>query len=150
MRKVGCGGSGAGIVALLLLKALFPGCGKFGQDRAIAEITQAGGHVQVDENAPGRPVVRVDLEGLKRTGFVITHLGDDGLASLRPHLESLPRLRYLRITSMARISDAGLRHLEGLTQLETLELYGFITEAGVERLRKKLPNVRIHHSPGGF
>ncbi len=150
MRKIGYGGPGAGILALMFLRCFCPGCGQFGQDLAVTEITQAGGSVQVDEKAPGKPVVRVDFDGLKRTGFAFSHLGDDGLARVRPHLESLPRLRYLRITSIARISDAGLRHLEGLTQLETLELYGYLTESGVERLRKKLPNVHIHYSPGMF
>jgi hypothetical protein len=126
------------------------------QERAVAAIKQAGGELEVDENAPDKPVVRVNFEGLKRTGFsTFTPLGDDGLAELRPHLENLPRLRYLRFPSMAMISDAGLMHLEGLTQLETIELYGNwlsgskVTESGVDRLRTKLPNVRITYFDSG-
>ena len=61
------------------------GCGKSGQDRAVQEITEAGGRVEVDESDPGRPVVGVDFEGLKRTG-------DDGLARVRPYLEA--RIKY--------------------------------------------------------
>jgi hypothetical protein len=140
-------GAGALLVFLSFLKILFPGYGKTGQDLAVHEIKRAGGCVEVDENASGKPVVRVDFEG--------PGLGDDGLARMRPHLESLSRLRYLRITSMAMISDAGLHHLEGLTNLETMELYGNwltggrITESGVDRLRKKLPDVRITYFDSG-
>jgi hypothetical protein len=139
-------------VALGVKLLFFPGCGKSGQDLALQEIAKAGGSVQVDESAPDRPVVSVDFDGLSQTGLMTSApLGDDGLAHVQPYLAGLPRLRRLRIASLAMISDAGLRHLEGLTQLETLELYGDrITAAGVERLRKQLPNVQIHYSgPGG-
>jgi hypothetical protein len=130
-----------GIVgAMICFKILFfPGCAKTGQDRAVLEITQVGGHVQIDNTSLEKPVVRIDFEG--------PLLGNDGLARVRPYFESLPRLRHMRITSMAMISDADLVHLEGLTQLDTLELYGVgITESGVDRLRKKLPNVQIRYS----
>jgi hypothetical protein len=120
----------------------FRGCGKTGRDRAVQEISEAGGRVEVDENKQDRPPVRVEFEG---------PLGDDGLARVRPHLESLPRLRHLRITSMAMISDAGLKSLEKLTQLETIELYGgAITESGINALRKKLPSVQINYSVNGL
>jgi len=135
---------------LIMSLFFFRGCRKTGQDRAIHEIAEAGGSVQVDESAPDKPVVRVDCEGLKKTGFAtFAPLGDDGLAQVRPYLEGLPRLRYLRISSWAYISDAGLAHLEGLSQLETIELYGDrITESGVNRLRQKLPNARITRGHG--
>jgi hypothetical protein len=156
IRNPATAGVAAVMFAGLLLRLFFPGSGKTGQELAIYEIKQAGGRVEFDEGAPGKPVVRVDLEGVKKTGFMtFAPLGDDGLAQLRPHLESLPRLRYVRITSTAMISDAGLKHLEGLTQLETMELYANwlsgsrITESGVERLRKQLPTVRIHYFDSG-
>jgi hypothetical protein len=108
---------------------------------AIPAIQDAGGAITRDEKLPGKPVVRVDFEMGFKKGY--------NLASLRPHLESLPELRSLRISSWAQISDADLIYLEALTQLETMELYGSsITEAGIERLRKKLPNVRIYYSLG--
>jgi hypothetical protein len=151
---------GALVLATCLIRLFFPGCGKTGQDLAryeIAqaggriqyEIAQAGGHTQVDENAADKPVVRVDFDGLRQTGSLkFAPLGDEGLAYVRPYLEGLPRLRYLRIPSMAMISDSGLSNLEGLTHLETIELYGYmITQAGVDRLRQKLPGVQIHFTP---
>jgi hypothetical protein len=104
---------------------------------AIAAIQDAGGEITRDETMPDRPVVRVDFDRPFRRGAT--------LAGLRPHLESLPQLRYLRITSLAMISDADLVHLEGLTQLKTLELYGALSRSGIERLQKKLPNTQITH-----
>jgi hypothetical protein len=140
----------AGLLGALALRLIFfPGSGRSGQDRALQEIKEAGGTVQVDDKAADRPVVRVDFDGLRKTGFMkFGPLGNDGLDHVRPSLEGLPHLRHLRITSMAMISDAGLVQLEGLTQLETLELHGGqITEAGLDRLRKKLPQVKIQHYP---
>jgi hypothetical protein len=141
---------GALVLATCLMRIFLPGCGKTGQDLARYEIAQAGGRIQVDDKAPDKPVVRVDFEGLRNTGFLkLAPLGDERLAQLRPYLEELPRLRYLRITSMAMISDSGLKNLEGLKHLEAIELYGsLITEAGVDRLRQKLPGVQIHFTPG--
>jgi hypothetical protein len=151
---------GALILVTCLIRLFFPGCGKTGQDlarfevaraggRIQYEIDQAGGRTQVDENAADKPVVRVDFDGLRQTGSLkFAPLGDEGLAYVRPFLEGLPRLRYLRIASMAMISDSGLANLEGLKHLETIELYGYmITQAGVDRLRQKLPGVQIHFTP---
>jgi hypothetical protein len=105
-------------------------------DFAVGTIKIAGGEITRDKNLPGNPVVRVDFERPVRLGT---------LATVVPYLESLPQLRYLRISSWAKISDTDLRHLEGLTQLETIDLYGRgITKSGLERLREKLPHVRIH------
>jgi hypothetical protein len=111
------------------------------QDRAVAAIKRFHGEVMVDEKAATKPVVRVDFD---------RPIYDDGLGQLTPHLRALPQLRHLRITSMALITDAGLKHLEGLTQLETIEVYGFkITAAAVEDLKRRLPNVKVHHTPSG-
>jgi hypothetical protein len=42
------------------------------------------------------------------------------------------------------VSDAGLMQLRGLTQLDWLDLSGTrVTEAGVNELKKALPNVKI-------
>jgi hypothetical protein len=103
---------------------------------AVAAIRDAGGDLIKDENAPGKPVVRVDFEWGFRRGY--------NLATLRPHLERLPQLRYLRITSWAKLSDADLVDLEGLKQLNTIELGANpVSLAGVKRLRQKLTNTRI-------
>jgi hypothetical protein len=143
-----------GAVALSsgLAALFFPGCYKSGRELAVYEIERAGGRVEVDQGAPGKPIVRIDFERSKRIG--VTTFGsmqDEDWARLRPHLEALPRLRYIRITSMSSISDTGLTSLEGLKQLESLELYPnwtdgrAVTEAGVQRLRAKLPDVHISY-----
>src|SRR5487761_968812 len=62
-------------------------------------------------------------------------VGDADLA----HLEKLPRLRTLVLTS-SPITDAGLAHLRGLSNLETLDLrFTTVTDAGVADLRRALP-----------
>lgn len=44
-----------------------------------------------------------------------------------------------------QVSDAGLTHLQGLTQLQQLYLHSTrVTDPGVAELRKALPNVTIH------
>jgi hypothetical protein len=44
------------------------------------------------------------------------------------------------------ITDAGLVHLAGLTNLKTLYLFRTqITDAGVAELKKSLPNCEIRH-----
>jgi hypothetical protein len=132
---------------------LFSGQGPTSESRAVDELKKAGAEVYFDEKVASKPVVRVDFEKLARTGLLSHNaLGDDGLERVRPRLEALPELRHLRIGGSAGISDAGLRHLEGLTQLKTLELYGGgfkgsrITAEGVDRLRKALPGVHIQYS----
>ena len=45
-----------------------------------------------------------------------------------------------------KVSDAGLEHLKGLTQLQQLDLNGTkVTDAGVKKLQQALPNCRIEH-----
>jgi len=52
------------------------------------------------------------------------------------HLDNLPRRR----------PDAGLEHLEGLTNLKWLRLYKTqVTEEGVKKLQQSLPNCTIRH-----
>ena len=49
--------------------------------------------------------------------------------------------------NLTRVTDAGLEHLWGLTQLEVLRLGNetYVTEAGILRLRVALPNCSIVH-----
>jgi len=106
---------------------------------AINAIEDAGGTITRDETMPGKPVVRVDFEWRFRRGY--------DLGSLRPHLERLPQLRHLRITSRAMVLDTDLIHLEGLQQVKTIELYrageSQISNSAIERLQKKLPDAHI-------
>jgi hypothetical protein len=131
-----------GFVLGWLICAIPAALGLWGQCTAnpeLAAIRRFGGKVTVDENAPTRPVVCVDFDNF---------ISDIGWRELGPHLQALPHLRHLRITSIASITDDGLKHLEGLTQLETLEVYSFhISAAGVDELKTKLPKVKIYHTP---
>ncbi|MBI83284.1 MAG: hypothetical protein CMJ81_08825 [Planctomycetaceae bacterium] len=52
---------------------------------------------------------------------------------------------YLRLDG-TRITDAGLVHLRGLTNLQWLGLrYTKVTPAGIARLKKELPHCQVHH-----
>ena len=49
------------------------------------------------------------------------------------------------LLSHTQITDAGLVHLKGLTQLEWLDLERTqVTDAGVKELQKALPNTSIY------
>jgi hypothetical protein len=59
------------------------------------------------------------------------------------HLKGLTQLQTLLLDNTA-VTDAGLEHLKGLTQLKSLHLGGTkVTDAGVNELRKALPHVEI-------
>lgn len=95
------------------------------QDRAIAAIQRLGGKSEVDEKAPDRPLVKVDLSFAQLTDADVAHL--KGLAGLQE--------LYLCGTE---VTDAGLEHLSGLTALEVLDLWrcGNVTDAGLEHLNR--------------
>lgn len=60
-----------------------------------------------------------------------------------PRLWSLQKCCYLDLDD-TRVTDAGLRHLEGLSALESLSLYNTgVTDEGLRKLQAKLPNCRI-------
>jgi hypothetical protein len=85
-----------------------------------------------------KTVVRVlGLEALSLDGTAIT---DEGLAEVA-------RLRDLEALSLKRdsVTDAGLRHLEGMSGLTWLDLRACpnVTDEGVARLQKALPNCKI-------
>src|SRR5262249_26583092 len=135
----------------------FPRFGKSGMELTITEIELDGSTITVDETSPDKPIVRIDFDRPKRSGpHDFGYLGEEDWARLRPHLESLPELRHLRICGIPGITQPSLQHLEGLTQLEVLEIYATwipperspdpgkpVTEAAVEELKKKLPNTKI-------
>ncbi|MFO0899460.1 MAG: hypothetical protein U0836_18695 [Pirellulales bacterium] len=92
------------------------------------------------------------MELLGRRGVQYLFLGrsdldDAQLASLRPHLETLPRLRALNLSS-TRITDQGLASLEGLSHLEHLMLeHNALSAPAVDRLQQKLPGCVFHYHP---
>jgi hypothetical protein len=61
------------------------------------------------------------------------------------HLRGLTRLKDLDLSG-TDITDAGLAHLKGLTSLANLNLAGtLVTVEGVEQLKKSLPRCTIYH-----
>jgi hypothetical protein len=80
----------------------------------------------------------------KREGLVMlsvrgTRITDAGLR----HLDGLKELSQLNLTDTS-ITDDGLRHLEAIVSLRKLNLEGTrVTQAGVARLRLSLPKLEI-------
>ena len=144
------------------------GCGQRQVDPVVAERAEVafqrlGGVIVRDNDAPGRPVVRVDLgrtvnrrcgavtdadlryldglESLEALGLAGTRVTDAGLA----HLHGLTRLRWLDLDDTI-VTDAGLGQLYNLAQLEAVYLQGTaVTEAGVAALRRARPAARVEH-----
>jgi squalene-hopene cyclase-like protein len=128
------------------------------QQRAFDTIREFGGRYEVDENRPGRPVVRVvvdfavddeQLANLTTRLIAFSHLESLHLKSEKItdagliHLKSLPQLRCLALENAA-ITDAGVWHLNTLTNLEELNLKGTkITEAGVHDIQKAMTKVKV-------
>jgi len=130
------------------------------QQRAAVEAIRAtGGAVMYDyhkrnlDSPPYWPKRLVDTLGtdyfatVKLVGWGV-HYGnlentpatDD---ALKP-LESLPGVRELEL--FGPLTDAGLEHLKNLTELKRLDLrHTLVTEDGVERLQKVLPNCEVVH-----
>jgi len=101
----------------------------------------------VDDKSPDKPVIKVDLRRTRvtmptwKSSRVYTaptlHLNGTGVtdAGLK-HLKALTQLQYVNI-GHAEIGDAGLEHLKGLTKLQTLVLDGTkVTEAGLKTAKR--------------
>ena len=99
----------------------------------------------------GVPVARLEDKGAKITkneqGEVVevdlygTQITDAGLV----HLKGLTNLQTLNLDG-TKITDAGLVHLKGLTSLETLSLNRTkVTDTGVAELQKALPDCKIYN-----
>jgi hypothetical protein len=116
------------------------------QREANAVIYRAGGMVRY-EDAFLRPVTkhlstrlgRDAVQHITAVYFGGTSAKDEDLACLR----MLPRLREVILTSSA-VSDAGLPHLYGLRELETVDLrFTAVSESGIAELRRALPQAKI-------
>ncbi len=120
-----------------------------------AEVERLGGFV--GENGDGDEALSVVLErtavmddDLGRIALLIraddrvnrlvldhTRISDAGLA----HREGLTQLTWIYLSD-APVTDAGLEHLRGLTKLRALVLWNTaVTEAGVQRLKQALPKL---------
>jgi hypothetical protein len=125
------------------------------QDAAVAAIRKLGGRVERDAEAPGKPVVAVDLYRTPVSDVGLAHL--KGLANLETlflyrtritdgglaHLKGLAKLQTLSLSG-TEVTDGGLAHLKGLANLRTLYLVVTkVTDKGVADLQKALPEVAI-------
>lgn len=85
-----------------------------------------------------RSPVKVYLEIDEGVGFE-----DRDLAALAGALELLPTLKALSLKG-SPITDAGLEHLRGLSQLQELDCqWTKVTDGGIESLQQHLPECRI-------
>jgi TPR repeat protein len=143
-----------------------PGGGASKESKAADYFRQMGATVVVDQSAPGKPVTGLtlynaakpldpldtvelllalperlaDLPNLRTLDLSHVALEDNDLRAIAPHIKGVRSLNLERTD----ITDAGLKGLEGLTNLETLNVRNTkVTAAGVERLRKALPKVKV-------
>lgn len=84
------------------------------------------------------------LANLKHLELINTRVTDDGLVVLK----DVPRLQSLVLFHEAwrgrTFTDAGVAHLKGLTNLQTLELIGgWISDEAARELQRALPNCKI-------
>ena len=59
------------------------------------------------------------------------------------HLKGLVKLQSLGLLGAGKLTDAGLVHLKGLTNLQGLVLPKQISDAGIAELQQALPNCDI-------
>jgi len=84
---------------------------------------------------PAKPVISIDLR--------YYDVSDDEVATFARLLTAFPKLATLQIKS-AKMTDAGLAHLKGLTQLKELSLEGTkVTDAGAGEFQKARPGVKL-------
>ncbi len=100
------------------------------QEHAIAALLKAGATIERDAQRPDKPVVAVDLN--------YTWAGDQELEALR----AFPELRILKLRECFGLTGKGMHALAGLTRLQELDLSkGRITDEGLKHLQG-LTNLR--------
>ena len=129
------------------------------QQRAFDNIRAFHGKYELDEQQPGKPVVRVDLRYYEVSNDELTNftklltafpqlttlqlkskkISDVGASQL----VNLPQLKSVTLQN-CELTDAGLARLHALKQLERLNVAGTkVTDAGVAEIQKALPNLKI-------
>ena len=122
-----------GVAALLSLLFFLPAGTAWSQEKkaaadgpvekAVAEIQKAGGKVERDEKAEGKPILVVS--------FATQPVDDAKLACLA----GLDKVQKLTLNS-TKITDAGLDAVKGLGSLKKVYLVDTaVTDAGVEKLK---------------
>jgi Leucine-rich repeat (LRR) protein len=116
------------------------------ENPVVARVKKLGGKAKVDDKAPGKPVVEIDLSNLR--------INDDDLAILA----EAPTLRVLHLTQSTvtakglehvrnlkdlevltflncNLADEGMKHLAGLTRLRVLVTSASVTDKGFAELK---------------
>ena len=144
-----------GFLSWVILCSSVPVWADDAEDKAVAFVEKLRGRVTRDENAPGKPVITVNLGGTTVTDAGLKELA--GLKSLSTlYLDStkvtdagvkeLAGLKNLTALDLfnTQVTDAGLKELAGLKNLTTLFLSNTqVTDAGVRELKQALPNCQI-------
>jgi len=133
---------------LPLLSAKVGGCARPAQKRAISEIQRLGGKFEIDERAPHRPLVMVDLSFTQATDASLEHFielndlqelhlcGTEVTDAGLEHLKGLSNLKTLNLWRCKSFTDSGLAHLKGMTSLRTLSLWNTqTTDAGLVHVK---------------
>jgi hypothetical protein len=148
------------VVAVLLGTLVFSlassASGADDEQAVVDAIRKAGGSVRVDDKAPDKPVTNVNFDGDKKK------LTDEVVAKIVPQLAALKKLRGLNVSNRKTsdttlqligktlpdlqelslddsvITDDGLKALEGMKKLESLQINGAtaVTDEGVKSIGK--------------
>jgi Leucine-rich repeat (LRR) protein len=128
------------------------------EKQAVEEIKKLSGDIAFEGNDPSKPVIGINMNGNKKASKAMPHLtafprletlilyGTGLQDSDLPTLRTVRRLKYLDLSFNRDISDASVEQLQGLDELEILNLdYLKITDAGAKQLQglKKLKQLRI-------
>ena len=111
-----------------------------GEAKAIAEIERIGGAVWFDSKGPGKRAI------------IVSYPPKDVTNEQLAPLEQLPMLRSLSLHFGTKITDAGLVHLKGLSDLRRLDLgYTSVTDEGLTQLKylTKLETLDLTHTKIG-
>jgi hypothetical protein len=165
MRTLGFACCLPGILVVFVLHGCTPETDEEGGARARVEfytVAGTGGKIGYDETDPRKPIIALDLErssmldaGLRPVGKLkslrtLNLLGADRLTDQGiKFLEGLPNLEHLDLGQIG-ISSKSLEHIKGLSTLQSLGLSGnpLIDDAALEHLAtlKNLRKVNLAHT----
>lgn len=104
-------------------------------------ITRLGGYVHYGGDDGG---IVLGLSGAHSVHLDDRPVTDDDLGAMRSALELMPNLHQLSLLK-TQITDNGLKHLSGLTQVQSIDLrLTHVTQEGAARLQKQLPKCSVN------
>jgi Leucine rich repeat len=124
--------------------ALWVGVAMYREQVTVAEIERVGGLVEFTNGGPDWLRRQIGNQRMKPFDNVCTVqlVKKDGVDSILPQLNRLPKLRRLNI-ALSDVSDAGMSHVAALSTLENLDIHHTrITDKGVGYL-EGLPNLQV-------